>query len=81
MTQRPKSLVLSASGHATGAVAQGASKTLLYQIVETVLEGIEAHAIDNVGDEGLHQQATGLLDTDAASAHIEQGVLIELADS
>ena len=80
MTHCPKSLVLSASGHATGAVAQGASKTLLYQVVETVLESIEAHAINNVGDEGLHQQAAGLLDTDAASAHIEQGVLIELAN-
>ena len=49
--------------------------------MQAVLEGVEAHSVNHVGDKGLHQQATCLVDADAAGAHVEQGLLVKLTNS
>ena len=55
-----------------------ASEALLNQVVQTVFQRFELHAVDHLIDEGKLQQQLGFLLTDAALAHVEHSLVVEL---
>ena len=60
------------------AFVEFAAEALLYQVVQAVAEGFEAHLVDDFVDEGVLQQELGLVERDATLAHVEQGGVVEL---
>ena len=62
------------------AFVEFATEALLYQVVQAVAEGFEAHLVNDLVDEGVLQQQLSLGKRYASLTHIEQGGIVELAD-
>ena len=70
---------MAAAQHAVLTARQFTTQTTLDHVVDVFVQHGVADMVAHLGSEGIHQQNPGIGLADATLAHVEHGLLVELA--